>query len=196
MIAEVQAKLSKPWQKFFAKFSEIDNLKNSQWKEIHQLAYITKRYEQIYHREFAFSFTGAPSKCTEIVLVKKIGFMLNTSNAKTIKEYIDWIYDVKIIPKNIKIKNLSFFLTPGLGNEFLIYRAENIKIKKTTELPKDYQEIINDLGLSILTYGDLSFAKNILDERGEGNPAVLPYREMFNQLLSIGFEFETIKDII
>lgn len=189
--------LSKPWQKFFAKFSEIDNLKNSKWQDIHQLAYIVKRYEQFFNRKFAFSFKGAPSRCTEIALVKKIGYMLNTTNARVITEYINWVYDKKIIPKNIKIKNISFFLTAGLGNEFLIYRAENNKIKKTTELPNDYKEIILKLDLPIYNYGDLSFAKNILDERGETNsPALIPYKELFNNLLAIGFDFAILKDIV
>ena len=182
--------LSKPWQKFFTRFSEIETLKNSQWKEIHQLAYIIKRYEKIYNRKFAFSFKTAPSKCTELVLVKKISWLLNTTNARTITEYIDWIYDCKIIPKGIKIRNLSFFLTTGLGNEFFIYKAEKNKIKKTTELPKDYAEAISKFDLPIATYGDLAFAKNILDERD-----VPLYKEMFNTLLSVGFDYDMLKDI-
>jgi hypothetical protein len=157
--------LSKPWQNFFAKFSEIDHLKNSKWKELHQLAYICKRYEQHYGRKFIFSLRNAPSKCPEIVLVKRMCAMLGTSNARTIREYVDWVYDVKIIPKNMKIRTLAFFTTPGLGNEFFIQFAEKNKINKTTELPHEYIEIIDSLGLPVVTYGDLAFVKNALEEQ-------------------------------
>ena len=69
---EVNMFLSKPWQKFFTRFIEIDILKNSKWSEVHQLAYICKRYETFYGRKFIFSMKNAPSKCLELVLVKKM----------------------------------------------------------------------------------------------------------------------------
>lgn len=101
--------LSKPWQKFFAKFLDIETLRTSQWKEVHLLAYICKRYESLYKTKFAFSFKGAPSKCPEMYLVRQMIAMLATTNPKIIKEYIDWVYDFKIIPKNAKIRSLGFF---------------------------------------------------------------------------------------
>lgn len=186
--------LSKPWQNFFAKFKEIDTLKNCKWKEIHQLAYICKRYEAHYGRKFAFSFQGAPSKCSEIVLVKKMCAMLGTTNAKTIREYIDWVFDCKIIPKNMKIRTLAFFMTQGMGNEFLSYRAEKNKIDKSTELPQEYLEIVNSMDLPVNTYGDLAFIKNALDEAPD-NEARAPYKQLLEKLSAIGFDVLVLKDL-
>ena len=63
---------SKWWYNFFIKFDEIDSLKVSKWKHVHLLSYFTRRYEQTYNRRYAFSFRGSPSKCTEMVFIKKI----------------------------------------------------------------------------------------------------------------------------
>ncbi|HVI43050.1 MAG TPA: hypothetical protein VM577_20780 [Anaerovoracaceae bacterium] len=179
--------LSKPWRNFFDKFAEIDQLKNSKWKEIHQLAYICRRYEQYYGRKFSFSLKNAPSKCPEIVLVKKMCAMLGTTNARTIREYIDWIFDEKIIPKDMKIRSLAFFMTPGLGNEFFIKRVEKNKIDKTTELPNEYKEVVDSLGLPVSTYGDLAFAKCALEE-APNSESRAPYRQLFDKLAAMGFD--------
>ena len=42
------AAFSKPWQKFFKKFEEIESLKVSEWKEVHILAHICKRFKQLH----------------------------------------------------------------------------------------------------------------------------------------------------
>lgn len=186
--------LSKPWQKFFAKFVEIETLKNSKWTEIHQLAYIAKRFESLYGRKFSFSLKGAPSKCTEIVLVKKMCVMLGTTNARTIREYIDWVYDQKIIPSNMNIRSLSFFMTPGLGNEFFICRDAKNKIGRATELPSEYKEIVISLELPLATYGDLAFVQSALEEDSESESRV-PYKLLFAKLSAIGFDPLVLKDL-
>jgi hypothetical protein len=186
--------LSKPWQKFFAKFQEIETLKNSKWTDVHQLAYLCQRYERHYGRKFAFSLMRAPSKCTEIVLIKKMCAMLGTTNARTIREYIDWVFDHKIIPYNLQIRSLSYFMTPGLGNEFHFFFSKKNKIEKSTELPQEYQEIITSLDLPVATYGDLAFAKHALEESPD-NEARAPYKELFSRLYSIGFDPTVLKDM-
>jgi hypothetical protein len=186
--------LSKHWQNFFTRFAEIDILKNSKWKEIHQLAYICRRYEQHYGRKFAFSMGNAPSKCTEMVMVKKMCAMLGTTNARTIREYVDWVYDTKIIPKDMKLRTLAFFISPGLGNEFFIYRAAKNRIEKTTELPEEYRVIVDSLGLPVNTYGDLAFVRNALDEQPE-NESRIPYRQLFDKLYAIGFDPIILKEL-
>ncbi len=194
MAEQVENLLPKVWQNFFAKFAEIQELKNSKWKDVHQLAYLTQRYEKLYGKKFVFSLKGAPSKCPEMVFIKKMCAMLGTSNARTIREYIDWVFDKKIIPNKMKIRSLTFFMTPGLGNEFYLYRTEQNRIDKTTQLPNEYKEIIESLGLPVSTYGDLAFAKLALDQAPE-SPSRAPYKQLFNQLFAVGFELEIIKDL-
>lgn len=186
--------LSKPWQNFFARFSEIEELKNSKWTDVHQLAYICKRYKAHYGREFIFSLKNAPSKCPEIVLVKKMCAVLGTSNARTIREYVDWVFDTKIIPKNMKIRSLAFFMTQGLGNEFFLQRADKNKIDKSTELPNEYRIVVEVLGLPVSTYGDLAFAKNALEEAPDSTSRA-PYKQLFEQLCAIGFDPVVLKDL-
>ncbi len=190
--------LSKPWQNFFDKFKEIETLKNSQWKDVHQLAYLTKRYEDLYKQKFAFTLQRAPGKCTEIVFIKKMCAMLNTTNARTIREYVDWVFDHKIIPNNLKIKTLAYFMLPGLGNEFRFFQMKKNTIERSTELSQEYMDIIASLDLPITTYGDLAFVQNVLEENKDfdvGDENNSPYNELFHRLLSIGFNVSVLKDL-
>jgi len=186
--------LKKPWRNFFDKFNQIDDLKINLWKEIHLLAYLCKRYEDFYKIPFAFSFKGAPLKCSEIVMIKKTYAALGTTNPYKVKSYIDWIFDKKIIPKNMKIKTLAFFTTQGLGNEFNQMWAELNTIKKTTEVPNDYKEMGSKLDLAINTYGDLAFIVSALTEDSLSESRQ-PYVHLMNQLSAIGFDKTILKDM-
>lgn len=168
------AGLSKPWQKFFKRFDEIDSLKVSEWKEVHILAYICKKFEERFDRKFAITIKGAPSKCSEIYLVKRIGAMLATTNKNTIKEYIDYIYEYKV--KKNPFRTIGFFIVSGFANEFLQYKAKKTKeFDRSTEVPEVYKTIAQELGLTIKTYGDLAFIQMSLDrsEDKESNYYIL-----------------------
>lgn len=182
--------LNKHWQKFFAKFNEIDTLKISQWKEVHILAYIAKRYEEIFGTKFAISVRGAPSKCTEIYQIKQIMGTLQTTNMKVLKEFIDWTFDNKIIPKKVKLKKIGFFITPGFATEFFLYRKEKQIIKRSTPLPKEYVELSNKFSMDVETYGDLAFIKMAYD-KANGN-LENSYVQFFGNLEALGFELKIL----
>lgn len=186
--------LSKPWQKFLAKFDEIETLKNSQWKEVHLLAYFCKKYEEHYRMKFALSFRGAPSKCNEIYMIKKIMYMLDSTNMRTIRAYIDWVFNEKIIPGRLKIRTIGFLTTPGFGNEFNMYQTVQTKIVKTTELPFEYKQIATSLDLEVSTYGDLAFVKMALDAAPESESRA-PYKILFTNLMAIGFEPSVLNNL-
>jgi hypothetical protein len=177
--------LSKHWQRFFGKFNEIDELKVSKWKPVHQLAHFSRRYEHAFGRRFAFTLRGAPSKCTEIVFIKKIGAMLGTTNQRTIKDYIDWVFDKKIIPQKKRIRSLGFFMMAGLGNEFNLQRKKESTIGRATSLPQEYKDIAEEVGLPIETYGELAFIKHALDQSTEGREN---YQVLYRRLLMVGLE--------
>lgn len=179
--------LSKPWQKFLAKFKEIETLPVADWKEPHLLGYFCQRYEKYYEQKFALSFRGAPSKCNEIYMIKKTMAMLNTIDVTIVHQYIDWIFDQKIIPSKIKIRSIGFLTTPGFGNEFNQYRAKKEKIIKSTELPIKYQKIADKFDLPVSTYGDLAFIKMALDQSPDSE-ARAPYKLLFHDLIALGFE--------
>ena len=192
---DVSTLLSKPWQKFLAKFDEIESLRTSQWKEVHFLGYICARYKTLYGKSFALSYKGAPSKCPEMYLVRKMIAMLGTSNPHTIKAYIDWAFEKKIIPNGVRFKGIGFFTTPNFGNEFHLEREKKSKIEKTTELPEEYKQAATTLNLYVCTYGDLAFIKMALDQ-DPSSEARAPYRTLFHDLMALGFEPAVLKDLV
>lgn len=179
--------LSKPWQKFLAKFNDIDTLPVTEWKEPHLLGHFCRRYEKCYDKKFALSFRGAPSKCNEIYMIKKTMAMLDTIDMEKIRDYIDWVFDQKIIPSGLKIRSIGFLTTPGFGNEFNQYRAKREKIVKSTQLPSKYQKVADTLDLPVSTYGDLAFIKMALDESPDSESRA-PYKILFRDLIALGFE--------
>ena len=179
--------LSKPWQKFLAKFDDIDKLSISEWKEAHLLGYFCRRYEKCFKKKFALSFRGAPSKCNEIYMIKKTMAMLDNIDPLVVKDYIDWVFDVKIIPSKIHIRSIGFLTTPGFGNEFNTYRSKKMKVSKSTELPSKYQQVAETLNLPVITYGDLAFIKMSLDQSPD-NESRAPYKVLFKNLIALGFE--------
>ena len=190
--AEHLKDLPKCWQNFFNKFKEIDTLKVSKWKPVHHLGYLSKRYEETYGKKYAFSLQKVPSKSSEVFLIKKIGAMLCTTNQRTIKEYIDWVFDEKIIPKNKKIRSLAFFISLGLGNEFNLVREQRKIITRDTPLPNEYKKVAEEMGISIDTYGDVAFIKQALDISSSGRE---DYLSMYKKLLMYGFEPSLLEDI-
>lgn len=185
---------SKWWVKFFRKFDEIEEKPVSKWEPLHQLSYITKRYEDTYGKRFSFTLKGTPSKCAEIYLVKQMMAVLGTSNQRTIKEYVDWVYDHKVIPQQTKFRSIGFFANPKFCNEFHLNKVEQNKITRGTPLPEKYKSIVDDLGLPMDTYGDLAFARQALEQAPEAESRK-PYRVMFNELYRVGFEYSMLEEI-
>jgi hypothetical protein len=183
--------LSKPWQKFFAKFEEINTLKVSQWKEVHILAYICKRYKETYNQDWVHTIKGAPSKCNDIQMIKKIFVMFNTSNQKIVKDYIDWVFDEKLLKNKRKIpfKKISFFLTPGFGNEFVIVKKQKPEYRRSTELPDNYKWLANELGVYANTFGDLAFIKMKCNNITDNND---PYKLFLANLEALGLDISVI----
>jgi len=183
---------SKWWKSFFKKFAEIEDLPNSEWKPVHQLSHFCNRYYDHYGKRYSFSLRGAPRKCSEVFMIKKISACLGTSNQITIREYVDWVFDNKIVPTLKKIRSVGFLTNPQFCNEFQLYRVEKNKITRATELPINYQTVVDELGLPVRTYGDLAFAKQAIDQNPAGRES---YQLMFKNLYSIGFEYRTIQDL-
>ncbi len=186
--------LSKPWQKFFKRFEEIETLKVSQWKDVHVLAYICKRFEQHYGRKFSIAVKNAPTKSPDVRLTKCMMAMLGTTNMHIIKEYVDWIYDKKIIPQKKNIRTLAYFMMQGLGNEFYFEREKNNKITRSSVLPDEYKSLAEAIGVNVNTYGELAFIKKALDQAPDSESRA-PYRKLFLHLKSLGFEESMLEGV-
>jgi hypothetical protein len=177
--------LTKPWQKFLTKVSEYKDLDLKAWKEPQILGYFLFKYEEKYNRKFALSFKGPPSKCSEIILIKKLYVMLDVSKAKEVKEYIDWVFETKL--EKFQIKSIGFLVTNSLVNDYL--KTKNKPITKTTELPDEFKEVVKMLDLSVETYGDVAFIKSAVDQNPD-DESRKPYKDMLHMFTNLGFDFK------
>lgn len=184
--------LPKWWKRFFLKFSEIETLPIYNWKPVHLIAHFCFRYYQHFGKQFSFSIKNAPGKSPEMFLIKKLFQVLGTISPKLVKKYIDWVFDTKIIPNNRQIRSLGFFANSAFCNEFKAQLAESNKIYRYTPLPMKYKEVVDSLKIPASTFGDLSFAKKILDDKVVGFEQ---YEALFTELYKIGFEFDMIQNL-
>lgn len=159
------------WEKFFAKFSEIESLPVEKWKETHLLAYFCALYKKHYGVSYTFKFNStAPTKSYEIFRLRSLIQMIS-SDPVIIKDYIDWFFEHKIIQKKKRITSLAFVVDANHASEYKFKKlAMNTKetIGRTTKLPPMYQQIIDEMKIACHTYGDLAFvAKGPSDEESE-----------------------------
>ena len=176
------------YQKFFKKFSEINTLPIADWKPVHVLSFFCKRYYQQYNVKYKFKFNSpAPGKCFEVFQIKRLASMLS-ANPKILKEYIDWVYDTKVIAARRRLTSISFMTVEGLVVEYKlkILMAPANDINRTTLLPEEYKKILLEAGFPINTYGDLCFVCQM--------PDCPP--EIVNQLEMIGFNKSLLKSIV
>lgn len=184
--------LSKPWQKFFKKFEEIDTIKVSEWKDVHVLAYICQRYEKQYGRKFAVTIKGAPTKSPDMYMVKRIRAMVGTTNMRTIKAYVDWVFDNKIIPKRVVFQKIGFFVTSAFVNEFSFAKKKAAEITRTTEVPGAYKHIGSELGVAINTYGDLAFIQMSVERKEDASS---PQFVLLKNLELLGLDLNKLKEL-
>jgi hypothetical protein len=185
--------LPKPWQKFFLKFKEIDLLEKKDWSDTHILAYIARRYENMYGRSLAIAIKGAPSKSSELFFVKKMKVLLNTTNPIVIAEYIDWCFDTKIAPKRYQIKSLGFFIVSSFVPEFYQSKDKTIRptsVSRTTDIPPAYIDMAKELDISISSYADLAFIQMKIERSKDESSK---YFQLMENLKLIGLDVEKIK---
>lgn len=182
------------YEKFFAKFSEIESLDPDQWKAAHILAYFCKKYKEQYNVDYKFKFNSpSPSKCFEVFQVKKLSLLL-TSQPTLLKNYVDWVFLNKVVKAKRRITSISFMTSEGLMNEYkfnvlLAPKNGSSNIDRSTPLPDNYKSIFKMAGAEINTYGELSFLSQISDMTFEMIGA-------FQQIEEIGFDKNILTRIV
>lgn len=188
--AKISENYSTFYQKFFDKFSEIKTLEVKEWKLVHMLGYLCKRYEEYYGMKYSFSFSStSPTKSYEMVKMNRIVQMLS-SDPIILKGYIDWVYDKKVIQRKKKITSLGYFANLGMINEYkfeVLSKDASMVIDRTTALSNRYLSIVAKYNKDISTYGDVAFLK-MADKDGK-------YAIMFNELVSDGFQLSVLESI-
>lgn len=185
--------LSKPWQKFFVKIASFDKTNEKYWDEYQILGYLCKRFKEHYNCDVAFSLKNAPSKCSEIVLIKKILASVGPSPTKT-KQYIDFVFDKKIIPNKTKIKSIFYFLNAGYFNEFNIFWENSRKKTKSTEIPKEWVDAGKKYDIQISTWGELAFISEALKQDSESESRK-NYKNFIYDIYNLGFDEVDLRDI-
>lgn len=173
------------WRKFKARLDTYDTTPISEWKAENALGHILKRFKDLYGVEFTLGYSGAPCRCSEIYQTKRMIAALGTEDYQVVRDYIDWVYDQKIIPGKINITAIGFFFTGTLIQKFKSAYKKLKKISRTTQLPATVEAVVSELAISALTYGDLAFAKMAVDNNPDDYPE---YKQLFQKLKDGGFD--------
>lgn len=190
--------VSDAYKRFFARFDEISELQIESWGSIHLLSYLCKRYEDFYKFKYSFKFNNpAPSKSYEIYQIKKLANML-TSDPQILKQYIDWIFDKKIIERKKRITSLGYFTHTELVNEFK-FKFLLKKITRNTQLPEKYLKIIQSSSIQevqkVATYGDLCFLQLQATSTSLNAQLKNEYEQLFSTMDINGFNFKLLESI-
>lgn len=181
------------YKKFFEKFKEIETLNVEEWKVAHIVGYFAKKYQETYQTPFKFKFNSpSPSKCFEVFQIKKLSNLL-TSQPKLLKNYIDWIFENKIIKAKKRITSISFLTHEDFMLEYrdtvLLVAQTNKIIDRSTNLPDDYKVSFNKVGFNINTFGELAFLSQM-----ENKPSELILA--FNEIENNGFDKNILGKIV
>lgn len=185
---------NKSWLKFADRIKTYNCVAVEKWEPEEILGYLLDRYNKHYQIEFSLSYSGPPSKCSEIYCVKRIMTTVGSEKGTIIKQYIDWVFDTIIIPQKTKITSLAFFFTANLCNKFKSVYHKSNKITSSSQLPVEYTEAASKLNLSVSTYGDLAFVKLALDNSG-GNDDYKEYSILFQELSNMGFDLNVLNGL-
>jgi len=180
------------YRKFFEKFKEIEALDVVQWKPLHLIAYFAKKYYDTYGVKYRFKFNNpAPSKCFETFQIKKLASML-TAQPNLLKEYIDWVYENKVVKAKRRLTSISFMTVEGIVNEYkfnvLLNSKRDNTIERATPLPQKYKEVFFSIGQQVETYGDLAFLSQIKD-----NELII---NAFNDIKELGLDISILSRVI
>jgi hypothetical protein len=182
------------WRRFKERLEAYEEVPVVDWKEEQMLGHIIKRYKDVMEVDFALSYSGPPTKCKEIYCLRRTILALGADDGPTVKQYIDWVYDTKIIPQKMTISSIAFFFTTNLILTFKKEMRRQNRISRATELPKEYSDIAIDSQLDVKTYGDLAFAKVALED-DPNNEDLIVYSNLFGKLREIGFDDSVLESI-
>lgn len=182
------------WERFFGKFKEIDTLQVSEWKVVHLLGYFCSLYEKQYGVSYTFKFnSSAPTKSYEVFRLHSLMHMIS-SDPVIIKDYFDWFFETKIIPRNRKITSLALIVETNSANEYKFKRLamdKNQTIGRTTLLPPQYASIASLLNIDCKTYGDLAFILKLSKSDDDRQ-----YLQLLSQLELAGLDLKVLDKVI
>jgi len=101
------------------------------------IGYFCYKFKEFYGHPYVFSFANPiPYKDKDFIQARRLLTMFN-QDAKEIKIYIKWLF-AKKIKKNYPITSIGFLATANLVNEYFQAKAQNAKLKRSTNLPETF----------------------------------------------------------
>lgn len=180
------------YRQFFEKFPEIETLDVNAWKPVHILSYFCKKYEEQYGVKYSFKFNSpSPPKCFEVFQVKRLAMLLS-SNPTILKEYIDWVFQTKVVQAKRRLTSISFMTNEGVAGEYkknvLLAGKKNLNVDRSTALPTNFQTVFQEIGIFAQSYGDLAFLFQM-----EQTPEMV---SAFQKLEQLGFDKDIVERIV
>lgn len=175
------------WTKFKDKLENFEQIPTDSWTEVEILGYLLKRYREHYEIDFSLSYSGPPSKCSEMFCIKRMLTTVGTTKGVIAKEYIDWVFDNIIKKQNTKITSLGFFFTANICNRFKSEFRKSRQITKSTELPTIFLDVVKSVQLNVKTYGDLAFLQLARQDEERDEQELAQYNILFEKLQNVGF---------
>lgn len=159
------------YEKFFEKFGEINSVDVNNWNVTHLVGYFCKKYHETYNVSYKFKFNSpSPTKCFEVFQMKKLSSLL-TSQPKLLKEYIDWIYETKVVKAKRRLTSISFMTHEGLileyRNTVLMAGQKGEALDRSKKLPDNFKAIFSKAGVNLSTYGELAFLSQMTEQSME-----------------------------
>jgi hypothetical protein len=182
------------WRRFKERLEAYEDTPVADWKEEHMLGHILKRYKDVMEVDFALSYSGPPTKCKEIYCIRRTILALGADDGPTVKQYIDWVFDTKILPQKMTISSIAFFFTTNLVLTFKKEMRRQNRVSRASELPEAYRNVVAALSLDVKTYGDLAFAKVALED-DPNNEDLKAYSDLFGKLKENGFDESVLKSL-
>lgn len=180
---------NKNYNKFYDKIKLTDNIKINDWNLYNVLGYFCKKYYNSYNAVYNFRCnTSSPTKSTDYhimnVLCSKI-----TKDPVLLKQYIDWLFDEKLIPNKKRITSITILNCENyieeFKNKFLFNEIK--KIKRSDILPSKYLELLSEY--EVKTYGDLAFLYLLLGKNSKSD-------SVFKVLTDNGFDINLVFKVV
>lgn len=181
------------YEKFFAKFAEVETLEVSQWKVAHLLGYFCKKYKETYGVDYPWKFNNPnPNKCFEVWQLNTLVAKLS-ANPQILKDYIDWAYQ-KLVPQaKRRLTSISFMTKDEVVNPYkmnvLLNGKKNLHVDRSTPLPINHTVTLAGHGLRLYTYGELAFISQ-MDPMPDNVSAAI------RDIVEAGFDMEILKRIV
>lgn len=180
------------YEKFFAKFAEVETLEVAQWKVAHLLGYFCKKWKEAYSADYHWKFNNQnPNKCFEVWQMNTLVAKLS-ANPQFLKDYIDWVF-VNIVPKKSKLRSISFMTSDDIVIPYkmnvLLSGKKNLDVDRSTPLPSQYREILHKHGLMLSNYGELSFVSQM-------DPLPTNIETALREMSEASFDLDVLKRIV